>query len=103
VTRLGEERKVYKVSVGRPKERSHSEDRDVDGRMGAEYILVRLANGGGGGGVELVQDRNRWRAIVNVVTNLRFLAPQSYVISYKLLYKYAVLNIHQNSRMFETK
>jgi hypothetical protein len=26
-----------------PKERDHSEDRCVDGRMGSEWILVRLA------------------------------------------------------------
>jgi hypothetical protein len=30
-----------------PKERDHSEDRGVDGRMGLEWILERLAGGGG--------------------------------------------------------
>jgi hypothetical protein len=30
-----------------PKERDHSEDRDVDGRMGSEWILGRLVEGGG--------------------------------------------------------
>jgi hypothetical protein len=29
------------------KERDHSEDRDVDGRMGSEWILGRLAGGCG--------------------------------------------------------
>jgi hypothetical protein len=28
-----------------PKEREHSEDRDVDGRMGSEWILGRLDGG----------------------------------------------------------
>jgi hypothetical protein len=28
-----------------PKERDHSEDRGVDGRMGSEWILRRLAGG----------------------------------------------------------
>jgi hypothetical protein len=28
-----------------PKERDHSEDRDVDGRMGSEWVLGRLAGG----------------------------------------------------------
>jgi hypothetical protein len=28
---MGEERKLYKFLVGRPKERDHSEDRVVDG------------------------------------------------------------------------
>jgi hypothetical protein len=46
VTRMGEESKVYNVSVGRPKERCHSEDRGVDGRMDSEYILGRLTSGG---------------------------------------------------------
>jgi hypothetical protein len=42
---MGEKRKVYRVLVGKPKERYHSEDRGVDGRMGSEWILGRLAEG----------------------------------------------------------
>jgi hypothetical protein len=30
-----------------PKERDHSEERGVDGRMGSRLILVRLAGGSG--------------------------------------------------------
>jgi hypothetical protein len=40
-----EERKVYKVLVGKPKERDHSEDQGVDGRMGSELILEKLDEG----------------------------------------------------------
>jgi hypothetical protein len=39
------ERKVYRVLVGNPKERDHSEDRGVNGRMGSELILGTLAGG----------------------------------------------------------
>jgi hypothetical protein len=34
VARIGEERKVYRVLVGKPEGRDHLEDRDIDGRMG---------------------------------------------------------------------
>jgi hypothetical protein len=37
-----------------PNERDHSEDRGVDGRMGSEWILERLA--GGGGWIQLAQN-----------------------------------------------
>jgi hypothetical protein len=39
---MGEERKVYKVLVGKPKERDHSEDKGLDGRVGSEWISGRL-------------------------------------------------------------
>jgi hypothetical protein len=42
---MGEESKVYRVLVGKPKERDHSEDRGVDGRMGSEWALGRLVGG----------------------------------------------------------
>jgi hypothetical protein len=47
VARIGEERKVYKVSLGKPEGKNHSEDQDVDGRMGSEWILERWAGGCG--------------------------------------------------------
>jgi hypothetical protein len=47
VARVGEERKVYKVWVGKPKgkKRDHSEDRGFDGRTGSKWILGRLPSG----------------------------------------------------------
>jgi hypothetical protein len=68
VARMGQERKVYK-------EGGHSEDRGVDGRMGSECILRRLA-WGSVEWIQLAQDRDRWRAFVNTVKNLRVLMPQ---------------------------
>jgi hypothetical protein len=57
------------------KERDHLEDQRVEGRMGTEWILGRLA--GGVEWIQLAQDRDRWRALVNTVMNLRVLAPRS--------------------------
>jgi len=55
--------------VGGLKERNHFEDRGVDGRMGSEWILGRLA-GWGVERIQLAQDRDRWWAFVNTVTSL---------------------------------
>jgi hypothetical protein len=57
--------------VGKSKERDHSEDRGVDG-MELKWILEGLAGGGGVEWIKLSQDRDRWRALVNTVMNLRF-------------------------------
>jgi hypothetical protein len=76
VARMGEERKAYKVLVGKPEERDHSEDQGVGGRIGSEWILERLA-AGKVDWIRLAQDRDRWRAVVNAVMNLRVLAPRS--------------------------
>jgi hypothetical protein len=47
VARMGEERKLHKVLVGKPEGNTHSEDQGVGGRMGSEWILGRLAWGCG--------------------------------------------------------
>jgi hypothetical protein len=60
-----------------PKERDHSEDQGVSGRMGSEWILGRLTWGGGVDWIRLSQDRDRWRAVASAVMNLRVLAPRS--------------------------
>jgi hypothetical protein len=54
-----------------PKERDHSEDQGVGGRMGSEWILGRLA--AGVDWIRLVQDRDRCRDVVSAVMNLRVL------------------------------
>jgi hypothetical protein len=75
VARMAGERKFYKVLVGNSEGKNHSEVRGVDGRMGSEWILGRLA--GGLEWIRLAQDRFRCRAVVNAVMNLRVLAPRS--------------------------
>jgi hypothetical protein len=78
VARMGEGRNVYMVVVGKPKGKrplTRLRRRWEDGvRMDLREI------GWGGGGVEWIhvaQDRDRWRAVVNAVMNLRVLAPRS--------------------------
>jgi hypothetical protein len=75
VARMGEGRNVYRVLVGKPEAKGHLEDQGVDGRMGSKWTLGRLV--GGAECIHLVQDRDRWRAVVNAVMNLRVLAPRS--------------------------
>jgi hypothetical protein len=50
-----------------PKESDHLKDQGVDGRMGLECILGRLGGGGGVEWIQLAQDTDRWRAVVNAV------------------------------------
>jgi hypothetical protein len=45
VERMGEERNVYRVLMEKPEERDHLEGQGVDGSMGSEWILGRLAWG----------------------------------------------------------
>jgi hypothetical protein len=49
------------------KERDHLEDQGVDGKMRSEWILRRLAWGGGVDWIRLAHDRDRWRAVVSAV------------------------------------
>jgi hypothetical protein len=76
VARMGKERKVYKVLVGKPEEKrplGRPKRRWEDGiRMDLREI--------GLGGVDWIrpsQDRDRWWAVVSAVMNLRVLAPRS--------------------------
>jgi hypothetical protein len=76
VVRIGEGRNLYTVLVGKPegkkplgRPRRRRED-------GVKMDLMEI----GWGGVEwihLAQYRDRWRAVVIVVMNLRVLAPRS--------------------------
>jgi hypothetical protein len=42
---MGEERKLYKVLVGKPEGKNHLEDQGIGGKMESEWILGRLAWG----------------------------------------------------------
>jgi hypothetical protein len=73
---MGVERKVYKVLAGKPEGKRPLErprHRWEDGiRMDLREIGL-----GGVDWIRLVQDRDRWRAVVSAVMNLRVLAPRS--------------------------
>jgi hypothetical protein len=76
VARMGEERKVYKVLVGKPEGKrplGRPKRRWEDGiRMDLREIGL-----GDVDWIRLSQDRDRWRAVVSAVMNLRVLAPRS--------------------------
>jgi hypothetical protein len=76
VARMGEERKVYKVLVGKPEGKrplGRPRRRWEDGiSMDLRQIVLR-----GVDWIRLAQDRDRWRAVVSTVMNLRVLAPRS--------------------------
>ena len=65
VARMGERRDVCRVLVGKPDGKRHFGKPDVDGR------IIKEVGCGGVDRIELAQDRDRWRAIVNAVMNLR--------------------------------
>jgi hypothetical protein len=73
VTRMGEDRKVYKVLVGKPEgKRPLGRPR----RRWEDGIRMDLREMGLGcvDWIRLAQDRDQWRAAVSAVMNLRVLA-----------------------------
>jgi hypothetical protein len=76
VARMGEQRNVYRVLMGKPEGKrplGRPRHRREDGiRMDLSEI-----DWGSVDWIQLAQDRDRWRALVNAVTNLRVLTPRS--------------------------
>ena len=69
MARMGEGRGVHGVLVGKPEgERTLGRPR----RRWEDDIKVDLREmGGGGDWMEMAQDRDRWRALMNTVMNVR--------------------------------
>jgi hypothetical protein len=65
----GERRGAYRALVGNVREGDHLKDPGIDGRIILKWIFERLD--GGIDWINLVQDRGRWRALVDAVMNLR--------------------------------
>jgi hypothetical protein len=76
IARMGEERKVNKVLVGKPEGKrplGRTRRRWEDGiRVDLREIGLGVVDR-----IRLAQDRDRWRAVVSAVMNLRGLAPRS--------------------------
>jgi hypothetical protein len=76
VAHMGEEMNVYRVLVGKPEgKRPLGRPR----RRWEDGIRIYLRETGWGivDWIQLAQDRDRWRALVNTAMNLRVLAPRS--------------------------
>jgi hypothetical protein len=72
---MGEERNVYKFLVGKPEGKrplGRPRRRWEDGIR----MYLREIGLGGVDWIRLSQDRNRWRAVVSAVMNLRVIAPR---------------------------
>jgi hypothetical protein len=66
---MGEGRGTYKILVGDLREGDHLKDPGVDGRIILKWMFKKWD--GGIDWIALAQDRERWRAVVNAVMNLR--------------------------------
>jgi hypothetical protein len=76
VARMGEKRNVYRVLMGKP-ERKRPFLRPRRRRENGIRMDLREIGWGSVDWIQLAQDRDRWRAVVYTVMNLRVLAPRS--------------------------
>jgi hypothetical protein len=74
---MGEERKVYKVLVGKPEGKRPLGRPRRRWEDGIRLDLGEIGLGGGVDWIRLAQDRDQWRAVVSAVMNLLVLAPRS--------------------------
>jgi hypothetical protein len=66
----GEERCIQGCGVGKPELQNHLKYPGIDGRIILRWIF-RKWHGGGKDWIELAQDRDMWRTLVNAVMNFR--------------------------------
>jgi hypothetical protein len=68
---MGEGRGVYRILVGRPEGRRPLGRPRRKWEDNIKMVLQEVERGGGPDWIYMAQDRDRWRAVVNVVMNLR--------------------------------
>jgi hypothetical protein len=71
VARNGEGRSVHRVLVGKPEGKRPLGRTGGDGRTILPRKMDLQEVGGVGDWMELAQDRDRWRALVNTIMNFR--------------------------------
>ena len=71
VARMGERRGVYRVLVGKPEGKRPQRRPRYGWEDNIKMDLQEVGCGGSMGWIELAEDRDRWRALVNAVMNLR--------------------------------
>jgi hypothetical protein len=90
VSRMGKERKVYRVLVGKPKG-NRPLGRPRRKWMGSDCSLGRMA--GGVEWIQLAQDRDRWQALVNMVMNCWFWRHELVLLLHKISVPYIKLHL----------
>ena len=66
---MARRRDAHRDLVGKPEGRNHLEDPGVDGRKILQWIFKK--RDGDMDWIDVAQDRDSWRALVNAVMNLR--------------------------------
>jgi hypothetical protein len=67
----GKEEGAYRVLVGKPERKRPLGRAGIDGRIILRLIFWKFGGGWACTG-KMAEDRDRWRALVNVVMNLQF-------------------------------
>jgi hypothetical protein len=67
---MGERKGACRVFVGKSEEKNHLEDLSVDGRIILKCMFKKWK--GSVGWIDLAQDRDSQRALMDAVINLRF-------------------------------